>query len=373
MGRPVDLPAEVLSLLIHAGLEDDSDNQTLLSSSLVCKAWRQEAQNILFIERSRLRNQENIKSWCIAAGRYAIKRVVVEHFDSMDFGFEPGTFTRPTAEDFMKLLDALGSSLSSLEIQISLLSEGVLLHPALQELKSLRLELIVEDTCPSLPIASPLPFSLNSLHLHFQPEPEGDQDDDYTHFQTHCLILLLETLQPSLSHATELKIYIELEYEGTTPYPEGLSEGVGNLIRATSATLERLDLQCVDYHPYINESLSSLTSLIKIVDRPRWEDDFRGGGNEQDIQLRLLALPPSLKVFYQDVMEPDEEYEALIIQKKVFFEMMLEDDGFLPMLEEVALTTDFEGKWTEKEEEEIKELIRRRSGIRFVEISEVWC
>ncbi|KAK4703456.1 hypothetical protein P7C70_g2765, partial [Phenoliferia sp. Uapishka_3] len=193
------------------------------------------------------------------------------NFEAMHMAFEPGKDSIPTVKDAKDLLDALGSTILSLEIPMVLLSDDVLLHPALTDLKILQLEAIREDKCPLLSIFSPLPFSLKSLHLYFQPDHLNLYDFDSEDFggelmDVDNLVLLMTLLNPAVSNATELKMNFNIEGEFESSL--ALVHGGGNLISSARGTLERLRLQGLDYDTYINEALRSLAQELQKVYRP---------------------------------------------------------------------------------------------------------
>ncbi|KAK4702696.1 hypothetical protein P7C70_g3526, partial [Phenoliferia sp. Uapishka_3] len=327
MPAPLEFPREIISDIITAAITllrppttigvhkspTQSCRSLLLTTSLVNKMWAEESQRILFLTESSLRTQEGIRGWSLAAGRYAISSLTVTD-DNRRRG------TKPTTKDIINLLDTLGSNLSHLEICTSILSDAVLQHPKLSDLKSLKLSFLDVDI-PSLPQILGTPqFSLDSLEIFVL------LNTDSGNVNISNTLRIWKALEPTLSRTRKLSIIIV----DMTGYPEedGFAACLASMISATSGSLESLEL-AARHHSRINTVIKVLPVLTSFYDTAQ-------RGRREGMTARIASLPRSLKRY--DFRSDDSDYpEEEKILLNFFLEKLLEDKKFLPELEKIGI------------------------------------
>ncbi|KAK4700483.1 hypothetical protein P7C70_g5762, partial [Phenoliferia sp. Uapishka_3] len=342
---PRQLPGEIVADIIRSALATlpptDPNNHArrdlLLSLSLVSHIWAEEAQRILFLTESVLDASWRIRSWCLAARRYALTAVAVRK----PWAVSPDP-TCPTLQDVQNLLDAVGSQLLHLELEVGWIAGDVLHHPVLRGLESLSLsfeDYHIPASTPA-PLLGNLEFSLTSLRISIDFDPsEGNFS---------IPVEVMKALEPAVRRATTIEIE---NHCGEQPEDEeALAVAVANLIGAASRTLQTLSLT-TDHHPQINHSLRGLLALQQI------RDDSRG--YRQEKVDRICALPNTIKRYYP--MGNDHDDIGALVQAIAV--VILEDDTALPNLEEIG------GKWVlDHPLLEIvgEQVVARRPNVRFV-------
>ncbi|KAK4703557.1 antiviral helicase SKI2, partial [Phenoliferia sp. Uapishka_3] len=266
------VPGEVVSEIIAAALDalaatpppsegPTPTRQLLLSLSLVSKTWSREAQRILFRTESRLTSRKNIKSWCSAAGRFNISSVAVKSPWNLR-----NDQLSPSEEDLLTLLDAVGSNLRHLTLEISHLTSKCLRHPALRGLRSLRLHLDEDlHLSPLPPVNHPLEFSLDSLDIFINfvdPEDSGPVPAESLKGSLH----IIKSLERTVRRARKLRITTWAGHDSKDV--DAMGNGVADLIEAAYGSLESLSLG-TSHHERINKSLEILQSLRHFTDERR--------------------------------------------------------------------------------------------------------